>query len=68
MLGTEGMLTEGQPALNGKLQLEEEEEDDDVDVAPAPEVDSGDVGEDPWDAIVLPPLGGGLFAHFGLNC
>ena len=65
MLGTEGMLTEGHPALNGKLQLDE---DDAADVAPAPDVDNGDDGEDPCDAMGFPPLNGGLAAHLGLNC
>ena len=66
MLGTEGMLTEGQPALKGKLQLDEVE--DEADVAPAPDVDNGDAGEDPCDPNGLPPLNGGLAAHFGMNC
>ena len=62
------MLTEGQPALNGKLQLDEDDVADAVDAPPAPDVDSGDVGEDPCDASGPPPLNRGLPAHFGLNC
>ena len=67
MLGTEGMLTEGHPALNGKLQLDDDD-DDAADVAPAPDVDNGKDGEDPCDAMGLPPLNGGLPTHLGLNC
>ena len=66
MLGTEGMLTEGQPALKGKLQLDEVE--DEADVAPAPDVESGDAGDDPCDPNGPPPLNGGLAAHLGMNC
>ena len=66
MLGTEGMLTEGQPALNGKLQLDEV--DGEADVAPAPDVESGEAGEDPCIPNGLATLNGGLPAHFGMNC
>ena len=74
MLGTEGMLTEGQPAPNGKLQLEvdvDDEEDEADDVVPAPDVDEEEVGEDPCEAGGFAPLKegySGLPGHLGLNC